>query len=333
MTFRILLSILLITFVAGAHAARVELKDGTIVYGEILNLAEGEDLKVDTQYMDDVTIEWDSIASIQDTRLVTVQLFNGVRLSGPISLDEQGLRIGGPNAEPIDVTRVFQIEEYNQSIWEGFEVYTDLGMNIVRGNNTVTQISTGAGARYDGVRFETSIEATAIVNEQTETTDTRRTTLGFNHTFKFQNNWTATGLYQFETDEQQGLDGRSLAGAAIGKRIINNRRFRLSLDAGAVLNVEDFAEQPATETVEGLLGATIRWRSRNDIDLDATLFAFPNVEQSGRWRAQFDTSLSIDLWGDLDFKVTGYSRYDSDPPEGNANNDWGTTVGLSWKYD
>ena len=46
-----------------------------------------------------------------------------------------------------------------------------------------------------------------------------------------------------------------------------------------------------------------------------------------------ESMLSVDLWGDLDFKVTGYSRYDSEPPLGNAKNDYGTTLGLSWSWD
>lgn len=333
MTIRLLTFVLLVSFAASASAARVELKDGTVVFGNIENLKEGEDLVVDTEYMNDVTIEWDSIVRIDDARAVTVQLFDGTRITGPIVIDADGLRVGGPDAALIDRRKVFQIEEFNQSVWDGFEFNTDLGMNIVRGNNTVTQISAGAGARYDGTRFETSVDFTAILNEQTDATDTRRSTLGFNYTYKLPKNWTVSGLYQFETDEQQGLEARSLAGGAIGKRVINNRRFRLSFDAGVVLNFENFEGTPETESLEGLLGGSIRWRSAKDIDLDATLFAFPNLETSGRWRAQFDTSLSIDLWGDLDFKLTAYSRYDTDPPEDNKNTDYGTTVGLSWKYD
>lgn len=323
----------MVTMATSASAARVELKDGTVVFGKIENLKEGEDLVVDTEYMNNVTIEWDSIVRIDDARAVSVLLFDGTRITGPIVIDKDGLRVGGVDAPLIDRRKVFQIEEFNQKVWDGFEFSADLGMNIVRGNNTVTQISTGAGASYDGLKFETSVDFSAIVNEQTDASDTRRSTFGFNYTYKLPKNWTVTALYQFETDEQQGLEARSLAGGALGKRVINNRRFRFTLDAGAVLNFEDFEDTPANDSLEGLLGATIRWRSRRDIDVDATLFAFPSLETSGRWRAQFDASLSVDLWGDLDFKLTGYSRYDTDPPEGNANNDWGTTVGLSWKYD
>ena len=49
-------------------------------------------------------------------------------------------------------------------------------------------------------------------------------------------------------------------------------------------------------------------------------------------RVQFDGSLSIDLISDLDFKLTVYDRYDSQPPTGNEKNDSGMTLGLSWSY-
>ena len=55
------------------------------------------------------------------------------------------------------------------------------------------------------------------------------------------------------------------------------------------------------------------------------------LAESGRLRSQFDASLSLDLWKDLDFKLTFYDRYDSDPPAGNDNNDTGMTLGLSWE--
>ena len=49
-------------------------------------------------------------------------------------------------------------------------------------------------------------------------------------------------------------------------------------------------------------------------------------------RVQFDGSLSFDIFSDLDFKLTVYDRYDSQPPEGNDTNDTGLTLGLSWSY-
>jgi len=316
-----------------ADAAEIHTRDGSIIIGEILGLEDGEDLIVDTQYMDKVTIEWEAISEIRETQIIEVELFNGQRLFGRLVVDEKGVSIiGDETTVTLPPDRVFAMAEVNESFWEGLEVYTDIGMNIVRGNNEVTQLSFGAGVGYDGRNFETSIDATTIINEQTEGQDLRRATLAGNYTYRLRRNWQASGLLQFESDDQQGLNLRTLVGGAIGNRVYNQRRMRVDLFGGLVLNSEEFEEQPRTESLEGLLGAGYRLRSAKGIDIDATLAVLPNLEQSDRVRVQFDASLSFDLFADLDFKLTVYDRYDSQPPPGNETNDSGLTLGLSWSY-
>ena len=107
---------------------------------------------------------------------------------------------------------------------------------------------------------------------------------------------------------------------------------RFDLFGGLVINNEEFEGQPRTESLEGLVGATYRLRSAKGIDIDASLAVLPNLETSDRVRVQFDGSLSFDLFSDLDFKLTVYDRYDSQPPPGNETNDTGVTLGLSWSY-
>jgi putative salt-induced outer membrane protein YdiY len=322
------IALLLICFACGvAGAAEVKLRDGSIVIGTILSLKDSEDLIVDTEYMDEVTIEWEAIESIGETQVIEVELFNGQRLFGQVTLDEKGVSIiGAETTVTLPPDRIYAIAEVNENFWEGLDVYTDVGMNLVRGNNEVTQLS------FDGRNFETSVDTTTIINEQTEGQDLRRATLAGNYTYRLPRNWQASGLLQFESDDQQGLNLRTLYGGAIGNRVYNQRRMRIDLYTGLVVNHEEFEGQPRTDSLEGLLGAAYRLRSARGIDIDMSLSVLPSLEQSDRLRMQFDGALSIDLFADLDFKLTVYDRYDSQPPEGNDTNDTGLTLGLSWSY-
>jgi putative salt-induced outer membrane protein YdiY len=328
------IALLLICLAFGAAGgAELKLRDGSVVIGTILRLEDSEDLIVDTEYMDEVTIEWDAIREIRETPVIEVELFNGERLFGQVVLDEKGVSIiGDQTTVTLPPDRIFSIAEVNETFWEGLELYTDVGMNIVRGNNEVTQLSLGAGIGFDGRDFETSVDATTIINEQTEGRDLRRATLAGHYTYRLPRNWQATGLLQFESDDQQGLNLRTLVGGAIGNRVYNQRRMRIDVYGGLVVNSEEFDDLPRTRTLEGLLGAAYRLRSARGIDIDASLAVLPSLEQSDRLRMQFDGSLSIDLFADLDFKLTVYDRYDSQPPEGNDTNDTGLTLGLSWSY-
>ena len=312
-------------------AAEFHLRDGTIVIGNIVSLVDGEDLVVDTEYMDEVTIEWDAIEKVRGTQVVDVEFFNGQRVIGKVTFDEAGVSIDdGIDTVTVKPQTVFSISEINDTFWEALELYTDLGMNVVRGNNQVTQLSFGGGIGYDATNFETSLDATLIINEQTETEDTRRLTVNASYTQRLADGWQATGLYQFESDEQQNLDGRSLIGGAIGYRLLNQRRHRVELFGGLAVNSEDFTDEPRNETLEGLVGA--RYRLRWAADADVSYIVLPSLEESNRVRTQFDASLSFDLLANFDFKLTVYDRYDSQPPPGNDKNDTGVTLGLSWEY-
>jgi putative salt-induced outer membrane protein YdiY len=329
---RVMLIIICLAF-STADAAEVHLKDGSVVIGTILGLKDVEDLIVDTEYMDEVVIEWEAVREIHETEVIEVELFNGERLFGPLRVDEKGVSVlGDETTVTLPRDRVFKIAEVNETFWDGLDVYTDVGMNIVRGNNEVTQLSVGAGAGYDGVDFETSIDATTIINEQTAGQNLRRATLAGNYTYRLPRNWQVSGLLQFESDDQQGLNLRTLYGGALGNRVYNQRRMRISLHGGLVVNSEEFDGQPRSESLEGLLGGIFGLRSARGIDIDASLWVLPSLEQSDRVRVQFDGSLSVDLFADLDFKLTVYDRYDSRPPEGNDSNDTGLTLGLSWSY-
>lgn len=313
-----------------AGAAEIRLNDGSVVVGTILRLVDGEDLIVDTAYMDEVTIEWQAIEAITGTQVVDIVTYDDRRFIGTVMFGEGNVTIFSEDETSIAPADIFSIDELSDSFWDAVDAYTDLGMNIVRGNNQVTQVSFGGGVSYEGKDFETSFDATSIVNEQAEIEDTRRTTFNASYTYLINPKWQSSGFYQFEADEQQGLEGRSLLGGFIGHRLVNSRRNRFDVFVGVAINSEDFEDLPREETLEGIVGAA--YRLRTVVDLDMRLALFPNLEESGRLRSQFDATLSIDLFADLDFKVTAYNRYDSDPPEGNDKNDSGVTLGLSWEY-
>ena len=321
-------SAFLFILIGTSGAATVQLKDGSVIVGSILELNDGEDLVVDTEYMDEVVIEWDAVDRLSNTDALDVELFDGRRFSGQVVRDGANVSLMGKTGRQFTADEIYRIREYRADFWDGLSVDTNLGMNLVRGNNRVTQVSFGAGLGFENQSYETLLRGTSILNEQENAGDTRRSTLSGSYAHKLDDGWQVFGRLQFEADEQQGLDGRTLLAGGLGKRVKNSRRHRMELYAGVALNAERFEGQPDVETLEGLVGGTYRMRSF--ADLDATLLLLPSFEESNRLRAQFDAILSFDLYSDLDFQITVYDRYDSQPPVGNDKNDTGVTLGLSW---
>ena len=79
--------------VPAVHAAEVRLTDGTVVIGTILSMVDGDDLVVDTSHMGEVTIEWPAIVSVSGTQVVEVELFDGRKELGSVSVDEERGRL------------------------------------------------------------------------------------------------------------------------------------------------------------------------------------------------------------------------------------------------
>lgn len=315
-------------FLPAANSAEFQMLDDSIVFGSILRLVDGKDLVVDTAHMGEVTLEWEALKRINDTRIVEVEFFDGHRVIGSIELYNSVLIVSGDTVIKKSPSEVYAISEVKSGFWDALGMYTNIGLNIVRGNSRVTQLNSGAGVSYDVPGMELSIDAATFRNEQVDSKDTRRTTLSANYTKYLQRNWSLTGLYDFESDERSGLNSRSVVGAAFGKRVLNSRSQRLGVFAGLALNSEDLVNTPDDEIAEALLGARYRLRSRADID--ATILYFQNTEESDQYRVQFDATLTMDLVGDFDLNLTAYDRYDSDPPDDIGKSDYGLVLGLQW---
>jgi putative salt-induced outer membrane protein YdiY len=322
--------LLALSLVPFCNAADVRLRDGTVVYGTILNMLDGDDLVVDTAHMDVVTIEWEAVLSIDDTEVVEIEMYDGSKRLGTVSLKEGNLLVNDGETLIANRSDVFAISEVNDTFDDRVSAYTDFGTNLVRGNSRVSQLSLGAGVTYDANTWKTSLRATSIVNEQTNAENTRRLTLNADYDYELDKGWHALAYYQFESDEQQSLDGRSLFGGGFAKRLLNRRQHRLEALGGLAFNVEEFDGEPRNESTEAFLGLryTLRWK----LDSALSYIVYPSLDEGDRIRTEFNGSLSFDLLSDLDFRLIVYDRYDSDPPLGNKNNDTGLTMGLRWDY-
>ncbi len=310
------------------QAAEFQMRDGSLINGSILRLVDGVDLVVDTAHMGEVILEWDAINRISATPVVEIEFFDGRRLRGSIELQDGILKISGDTQVEIDPKNVFTISEVKAGYWDRADVYVDLGLNIVRGNSRVTQYNLGAGFAYNEPGVEFSVDLITYLNEQEDSDDTRRRVISAQYTRYFLENTSFIGLYEYETDEQQDLDGRSVLGGAIGQRIVNNREQRVEPFVGLALNSEDFKQSATQESTEVVLG--LRYRLRMAVDIDATFLNFQNLDETERYRNQLDATLTAELSEDFDLSLTAYNRYDSDPPGEVDSTDYGMLLGLRW---
>ena len=125
-----------------------------------------------------------------------------------------------------------------------------------------------------------------------------------------------------------------LLGAVGGRDILQTNSVEWRWVAGILGNREEYTGLEPNSSLEALLGTYFNFFTFGDWenDLSSSLLVYPSLTESGRIRADFDISYRQDLFSDFYVRFSFYDQYDSSPPEGASNNDFGTTIAVGWDW-
>lgn len=322
---------------ARAKSDVIHLINGDRITGEIIELAYGE-LQVKTDSLGTVEIEWPDVVRIDSPHTFSVETNANARYFGHVGAAPEPGRVlvTTGTAQVIlavgDVARVGQIEtgfidRLNGSI--------SLGFDQTKSSETST-LTFGFNVEYRSEKFNSSLDGN--YNSNKTPTD---------GTFSQYQLWSATqflrpgdrfwlALGSFESNKQQGIDGRLLLGGASGKYLIRNEDTELATFAGIALT-QEWATLAADDqqSAEGVLG--LQWKVFRFKDPETTLTSqlvvLPGLTETGRYRATGDVSLSYEIINNLDFILSLNSNYDSDPPTAGSDKvDYSLSTSLAYKF-
>jgi hypothetical protein len=314
----------------------IVLKNGDRVTGEITELEFGL-LRLSTDDMGTVSIEWTAIASIDSQYTFDVQQAGGRSFSGLIatSADGESLTIRDADTEEtIELTSVTRITELETGFWERLSGSLSVGFNYTKS----TGISTGSisfSSAYQAEQLRVTLDASAYETSSPDTEPSSREQIA--STVQFQRDRPAFLLLlnSLERNDELGIDARFQSGAAVARYFRQDLDSELMLLAGAVANQEwTNGADDSQQSLEAVLGA--QWRifrfSDPEVSLSSTLYAYPSLTESGRVRGSLDVSLRRELISDLFFDLSLYDSYDSDPPSEGEKNDYGIVTSLGYKF-
>lgn len=81
-----------------------------------------------------------------------------------------------------------------------------------------------------------------------------------------------------------------------------------------------------------VIGTILSLKDAEDLIVDTEDMHEVVIEWEAVCEIRETAVIEVELFADLDFKLTVYDRYDNQPPPGNDSNDTGLTLGLSWSY-
>ena len=106
--------------------------------------------------------------------------------------------------------------------------------------------------------------------------------------------------------------------------------------SGLVLNKERYSAEADREvssnSVEALIGLHFSTFRFDSTEFTTELKLFPSVSPGGRFRLALNSSVYLDLVGDLYCRLSFYENFDSSPPVEAPRNDFGITTSIGWKF-
>ena len=320
----------------------IYLKNGDRITGEIKELLFGE-VRVETDTIGDIQVNWSKIRGIQSDKSIRVETVDGMRYFGSISkVDEDSLIVDGASGpQVLDLKSIIHIQpiKQDQGFWEGLDKNLRVGFSFTRASD-IMRWNVAAGLRHKALRYQTDLTFESFVTNNGGGADSRRANLTASY-YRFRGNrnfWYGSGSVQ--QNDELGIDLRFLLSGGLGRFFVQSQRHELVGAVGIAANREnstgDMTSSSTTDTqMEGVLQVDWTYFKLNTPKsrIKTRLQYYPGITDTGRTRANFNVTLSQEIFKDLNWNLEFYSSFDSKPPQGAlSQEDYGVVTSIEYQW-
>jgi hypothetical protein len=316
----------------------VELNNGDRITCEIKSL-EHNRLKVSTDYMGSVYLEWDEIRSVQTNQYFLLELTDGSRVYGQLAPSDANARlqvtaVAGTPPRSLDMAVVVRAQPIEGgSFIDRLDGYVSAGLDLSEsGDNTSMDFAGGLSSRTQ-IR-EWNIDGSANVTDDGEER-TERYQLGGVSRRILRGPYYYEGMLGFTRNTELDLNLRSMFGGGVGRYFVRTNRAEWLGGVGLAYSHENYQAQDPTNSLELLLGTqfSIFRYDFPETDIGGSLVVLPSLTESGRYRSEADLHAKYEFVDDLYFELRMYGSYDSAPPGDDApSSDYGFVTSLGYKF-
>jgi hypothetical protein len=314
--------------------------------------SDGKELVLKTDAADTVTLEWSAVRQITSTALLYVVTPQGTTVNGIVTMEGNNLVVtpatGTPERIPLANVSTLrsQSEEtvYERSlrpgIFESWQVNSSLGFGLARGNSHTTNLAVGLNATrktmhdkltayMNSIYASSGLVVTPGITAGVTANDIRG---GVMYQHDISGRIFAYGSADFEYNELQFLDLRSILGGGAGYHVIAQTDTTLDLYAGANYTRESYATGLRRNIAALTIGDLFRYQLGKATTYNEQLDIYPELSHVGQYRFALDISLATKIKAWLAWQSTVSDRYISDPIPGTVGNDFIFSTGLNFSF-
>ena len=316
----------------------VVLINGNAVTGEVKSLEFGL-LKYSTDSMGTVSIDWEDIVSVTSKQHLQIEMADGTKYYGELSptADPRVVRIVTLSDEYVlgtpQIVRITPIE-MSKNFLRRLEGSFSFGIQTQKASE-ITTSNLAADVSYRARTYLVGLRANSSITDQpTEPYTTARQSINLNYQRFGKNRWFTDWFTGWEQNDEQGIEGRTSIGGALGRYVVQTNRNQLSVTTGLQSAHTTFVgDEEKTTTGEGRI--EIRYLHRNlapETSFRITYTLYPLLEDLSEYRAESDMSFRREVFEDLFLELrVGYS-YISYPPEGSSTTDYTATTSIGYSF-
>lgn len=174
----------------------------------------------------------------------------------------------------------------------------------------------------------------ATVTTGSATNDTQRFNWGVYYLGLLRNRWFWLLNTDLESNDELGIDLRTLAGGGMGRFLFKDKRSRWAVTAGLAGSRELRATDVDKTQLEFQLATDYSFYvfAPKRTDFNATLALYPGITNTDRLRENFDTKFRWEIVSGFTWNLTCFFTWDSDPPLGASSEDTGVTTSLGYTF-
>ena len=330
-----------------ARADQVILKNGDRITGAIVK-SDGKTLTLKTEYAGELNIKWDIVDQITSTDPLYLITSDGRTVVGTLTARESQFDVTPKDAAKVTLERSSiavirspaeqaAFERLNSpgwfDLWGGF---VDFGYSLTTGNTDTSTTTLGSKIQRETRRDKTLLYAAYIKSSNDAAGETITTANavrgGARYDYKLQPRLSVFGFGDFEYNEIQLLDLRSVIGGGVGYDVLKTERGSLQVFGGGAWNHEKYSTDISRDFGELLIGEEFNYRASDRTSFFERFTVYPNLSEGGEYRMTFDAGLTTRLTRFLDWQLTVSDRYISNPVPGSKSNDLLFTTGIRFSF-
>jgi putative salt-induced outer membrane protein YdiY len=325
-------------------ADQIVLKNGDRLSGTIVK-SDGKTLLIKSEFAGDVMVQWSAIQEIHSAEALHVSLNDGQTVVGPVTTADDNLAIATTNQGTVTKSKVEVKTLRNDAEWNSYEKSlhppltagwaggANVGFALTRGNSQTKNLALA----FTADRKTSNDEITLYTNSVYATNDapgaipaTTANTIqgGIRYDRDLTKRLFAYVGADFQTDDLQGLNLRSVLGGGLGFHAIKNDLTTLDFLGGLNYTRENYVTLQRNFAALSL-GEEFSHKIGMATLLTQKFYLFPDLNDTSQFRGTFNfgTVTKFSKW--LGWQNAFGDIYVTNPPVGKKQNDIIFTTGLN----